>query len=481
MSDFRDRTVGGISWSVASQVGRHGVLAITTVVLANLLAPRQFGLIAMITIFTRFAEVITELGFGAALVQRKDIEERHLSSVFWLNLGTGLVVTALLMVCAPYVAAFYREPILEPVTAVVAVTFLLNAAGIVPRTIFTRDIDFRTIAIVETWAAVVGGASAIGMALYGLGVWALVGQEVIRAGATTVLFWGYSTWRPAWRWSTAAIRELASFSLNLMGNRTINYWSRQVDDLLIGRYIGSDALGSYRMAYDIMLFPLRNVSRVISRVMFPSLSEIQDRPAKVKGVFLAVTRAIALVTFPLMLGLLVTTRPFVLSVFGKQWLEMVPILQVLATVGLVQSIGTLNGNLFMSQGRTALQFRLGLIVKGIRIAAIVVGLRWGVMGVAIAYAISVWLTSLPTFYYACGLVDLSLGELTRNLLPVFGVGTTMAIIVYAGAWALPMEWSSGVRLTLLVVGGGIAYGGLVVGLNLRAYREVRDLLVERMA
>lgn len=481
MSEFRDRTVAGISWSVASQIGRHGILAVTTVILANLLAPRQFGLIAMITIITRFAEVITELGFGAALVQRRDNEPIHLTSVFWVNLITGAVITGALAFGAPLIGNFYGEPILVPLTAFIAFTFFVSSAGIVPRTLFTRDLDFRTIAIVETWAAGIGGAAAIVMALRGFGAWALAGQEVIRATATTTLFWGYSQWRPSFRISWDAIMDLMRFSLNLLGNRTLNYWSRQADDLLIGRYVGSDALGSYRLAYDIMLFPLRNVSRVISRVMFPSLSEIQDQPGKVKAVFLKVTRAIALITFPLMLGLLATTRPFVLAVFGEQWLSMVPILRILSLVGLVQSIGTLNGNLFMSQGRTDLQFRLGFFVKSFRILAIVVGLQWGVIGVALAYGLSVWITAYPTFAYAGGLVDMTVREIVWNLTGILCASAAMAILVFAAGVLFPSAWPSWIRLASQVSLGVALYAGFVLFFELEAYRDVRSLLEEQLS
>lgn len=481
MSEFRDRTVAGISWSVASQIGRHGTLAVTTVILANLLTPREFGLLAMITIITRFAEVITELGFGAALVQRKELSPIHLSSVFWVNLGTGVFVTGSLVAAAPLVGRFYGEAILVPLTAFIALTFLVSSAGILPRTLFTREIDFRTIAIVETLAAVLGAGVAIGMALRGFGVWALAAQEVLRAAATTVLFWVYTDWRPSFRFRWAAIQELMSFTLNLLGNRTLNYWSRQVDDLVIGRYVGSDALGSYRMAYDIMLFPLRNISRVISRVMFPSLSAIQDQAAKVRSVYLKITAAIALLTFPLMLGLLATTRPFVLAVFGEQWLPMVPILRVLSLVGLVQSIGTLNGNLFMSQGRTDLQFRLGIFIKSFRILAILIGLKWGVMGVTIAYGLSVWITAYPNFAYAIGLVDMQVTELLWNLAGIFAASAAMAAGVYALSFVLPSSWPLLLRFGTRVASGVLLYGVLVFVFQLESYRNVYALLMEKLS
>jgi PST family polysaccharide transporter len=385
-----------------------------------------------------------------------------------------------LIIGAPLVGQFYDEPVLVPLTKVIAVTFLIGSAGIVPRARFTRAVDFRTIAIVETSAAGIGGLSAIGLALWDFGVWALAGKEIIRATVTTILFWAFASWRPSFTIRWAAIRELSSFSLNLIGDRTLNYWSRQVDDLLIGRYIGSNALGSYRMAYDIMLFPLRNVSRVISRVMFPSLSSIQDRPAKVKSVFLKVLRTIALITFPLMLGLIATTRPFVLAVFGPSWSSMIPILRILATVGLIQSLGTFNGNLFMSQGRTDLQFKLGIFVKSFRVLAIVVGLWWGVLGVTLGYALAAWVTAYPMFSYAGGLVDLSVREIVATLSAVFGVAAAMSVLVFGLGLLLPADWSSWMHLACQVPAGIAFYTTTVVLLDLPAYRELQALLASQL-
>lgn len=481
MSEFREKTIAGVSWNLVGQIGRQGALVVSTVVLANLLSPREFGLLAMITIITRFAELVTELGLGSAIVQRKELDPVQLSSVFWVNLGTGVGVTALLMAGAPAIGAFYGEPLLVPLTLVVSTTFLLNSLGIIPRTLCTRRIDFRTVATVETAASVLAGGTAIYMAYTDWGVWSLAGQEVVRAGATSGFFFLGTGWRPSFRLKWGSVRKLLGFSLHLTGDKTFNYWTRQADDLLIGKYVGSDPLGVYRLAYDVMLFPLRSISHVISRVLFPSLSAIQEQKGKVKAVFLKMTRSIAFVTFPLMLGLLATTRPFVLAVFGESWSGMIPILMVFAPLGMTQSIGTLTGNLFLSQGRTDLQFRLGLFVKPFKILAIVVGLQWGALGVAIGYAVASWIFAVPIYYVAGGLVDLSVGEVIRYLAPVFGTAVLMGALVYGVGLTLPVTWPHWAALAVQVPCGIVLYGAMVVLFDLEAYRDLRGLLEEQWA
>ena len=479
MSTFRNKTIAGISWSVVSQVGRQLLQLAIGVILARLLAPRQFGLIAMITVITGFAAVFAELGFGAALIHKQDVKEEHLSSVFWINIGGGIALTVLFMLGAPLIGAFYNEPLLAPLTLLVASTFFFDSLSIIQRTLFSKSIDFKMLSIVEVSAVGIAGVVAIGMALSGWGVWSLAAKAVITSVVTSILLWTFSSWRPdlAFHWS--AVKELLGFSMHLLGSRTMNYWVRNLDDLLIGRVIGSGGLGVYSRAYAIMLFPLRNISRVIARVMFPSLATIQHDAARVRHIFQRATRTIALVTFPLMLGLLATTESFVLAVFGGQWAGMIPILQVFCFIGLVQSVVTLVGSLFQSQGRTDLEFRLGLVTKPLLITGIVVGLQWGIVEVAVGYASAVAVSHYLNLRFAGGLVGLRYYDVVRDLTGIFFCAAAMAAGVYGAGLLLPADWPHGGRLAVQVPMGVVFYLMLVHGIDLSAYREARTLLAEQ--
>ena len=481
MSEFRDKTIRGVSWSVVSQVGKVIPLAVVSIVLANLLSPRAFGLIAMITIIVGFAEVFAEMGFSAALVQRRGLQKEHLSSVFWLNLASGGLLTALFMAGAPLLGSFYGEPLLVPLTMFIAVTFLIKSAAVVQRALFTREVDFKALSIVEVSSVGVAGVVAIWMAYSGYGVWSLAVQSVLQALLSTALLWTFSSWRPHFQFAWQGVKDLLGFSLSYTGTQSMNYWARQADDLLIGKFIGSAALGVYRFAYDIMLFPLQNISRVMSRVMFPSLSSIQSEKERVKDVFLKMAGTVALVTFPLMLGLLATTERFVYVVFGAKWAGMIPILRVFALLGLSQSIGTLVGNLFLSQGRADLQFRLGLVSKPLTLIAIVIGLQWGVLGVALGYAAASWLMSYPIFYFAGRLVNLTYGELLRTLGGTFGCAVLMAGAVYGLGWILPASWPGWLQLTVQVASGAALYWLLIHSFGLKTYRYARTLLAEQLS
>lgn len=479
MKDFRYKTLNGIAWSVVSQVGRQGLIFIIGIVLARLLSPTEFGLIAMVTVIVNFAIVFAELGFGSALIQKQDIREEHLSSVFWLNLVAGAALTFLFMAGAPIIAKFYGEPLLVSLTMLVSFNFFIGSLNVVQQALLTKALDFRTLSIVEIVAICISGIVAIFLAYTGLGVWSLAVQSIVLSSLTAVLLWKFSNWRPALIFKWNAVKELLRFSTSLLGTQTLNYWARNADYLLVGRFLGSGPLGIYNRAYSVMLFPLTNVSKVLARVMFPSLSIIQEDRSRVKQIYLKMTRMIALVTFPLMTGLFVTVQPFVLTVFGFKWIEMIPILQVLCLIGLIQSIITLNGNLYLSQGKADLQFKLSLIFKANIILGIIVGLRWGIMGVAVGYATASLVNVYPNFYFAGGLVNLRFSELLRNLSGVFACAVTMATVVWVLGLLLPDSWPYWGDLVVQVTIGGVVYSMLIHFFKVRAYREIRKLIAEQ--
>ena len=473
---LKAKALTGINWSVLSQVGRQALSFIIGVVLARLLSPREFGLLAMVTVISGFALSFMELGFGAALVQRQDAREEHLSSVFWVNVISGLVMTLLFAAAAPLVARFYGEPLLLPLTLLLATNFVIYAFSIVQRVLMVKALDFRALAVVEVGSVAVAGAVAVAMAVAGLGVWSLAANYLLATVVATALFWGLGRWRPERAFEWGAVKDLLGFSSHYLGTKTLSYWTRNADNLLIGRFIGSSALGLYSKAYAVLMLPLLNVSRTVERVMFPSLSTIQDDRPRVKRVFLRMARAVALVTFPVFTGMAVVAEPFVLGVFGAQWAGMIPLVQVLCVLGVAQSVIRLDGNLYLSQGRADLQFRVNLFVQGVIIAGIVAGLRWGVMGVAVGLTVASLATAYLRLHFAGRLVGLSFWELLRALGGTFWSAVAMALLVFGLDVALLASWSPVARLAIEVPFGVAVYAALVHAFDVGAYEEVRDLL-----
>ena len=470
--------ISGFGWSGVAQSGRQVLKLVFGLILVRLLTPRAFGLYGMTLVFLGFAEIFQEMGMTAALIHKQVSGQKYYSSAFWVNLAAGLLLTGAFVGAAPYIAGFYGEAELTPLAMCLAISFLIDATTVVQRSILRKKLDFRTLSIIDLCTVLVAGATSITLAYLGMGVWALVALLLTRRFASAVLLWLVSEWRPAFVFSPAAVGELLGFSVYLVGAKSMNYWVRKLDDLLVGRFIGSRALGIYGRAYEIMLLPLQSVSRVLADVMFPSFSAIQHDKKRVKRIYLRCTRAIGLVTFPMMLGLLVTAGPFVRGLLGLRWEAMIPILRVFCVLGVTQSVGTLNGTLYQSQGRTDLQFRVGLIVKTVLILGIVIGLQWGVLGVAVGYGIASLSMHFLTVPVAISVIEMRYRTFATNLAPVLVTAVCMAGVVWVIGLFLPRTWHELAALGGQITAGGIIYFVLLQILRPEAYLDVRGTLAE---
>jgi PST family polysaccharide transporter len=475
---FKQKTLSGIGWTASANIVKQIFLFLISVVLARLLMPEDFGLVGMIIVFTGFAGIFAELGFGAALIQKKEIEENHLSSVFWLNILAGIVLTAIVLSVAPLIAKFYKEPRLKLLTMFISINFLLGSLNIVHRALLTRSMDFRRLAIIETTTMTVAGTFAIIFALIGFGVWSLVWHMIISTSIGVIMIWQMSSWRPQFCFDKNAIKELFGFSGNLLGFSVFNYWVRNSDDLLIGKFIGSAGLGVYSRAYSIMLIPLNHVSATVGKVMFPAFSRIQDDKVRVKQIYLRTIGIIALVTFPMMMGLLVVADSFVLGIFGYKWKDVIPVLRIFALLGMVQSIATTVGWIYASQGRTDWQLRWGIFAGGLLILSIVIGIIIGtIKSVALCYVImSGVILVYPNFAIPGKLIDMTFAEVVHSLSGIFGCAFLMSVSVYLIGMNLPSEWPHLEKLIIQVSSGITFYILLVHLFKLKAYVEIKELL-----
>jgi len=479
--NLEGRTLKSLKWSGIGQVVKQLMYFMIYIVLARLLTPQDFGIIGMVMVFTGFVQIFSELGLGAALVQKLDLDERHLSSVFWVNLGTGVLLTGVIATSAPLIAAFYGNPVLRPITMVIALNFFIGSFKVVQNALLQKKMDFQKLACVEIIGAFIAGFVAISMALMGFGVWSLVVQSLLFTLVSVVMIWIFSSWRPVFCWDAKAVKELVGFSSNLLGFNVLNYWVRNFDNLLVGKFIGPWALGIYTRAYGLMLLPVSQISAVISRVMFPALSSIQEEVERVKKVYLRSTRIIALFSFPLMVGLFVLAEPFIIAVLGEKWRQVVPVLQILCISGLGQSVGSTVGWIYNSQGRTDLQFKWGMFSAAVRIIAFTIGLHWGIIGVASAYVISGYVILwYPAWTIPGKLINLSFFEMLKNLSSVFYCAVAMGIAIWGSGLIFSGDSPYWMRLAVQVPFGVIVYFILVHVFRLKAYIDIRQVIKDRL-
>ena len=477
---LRHKAITGLAWSGISQVSRQGFSLVVSFVLARLLGPTAYGLIGMVVVFTGFGSMFIDLGLGAGLIQRKDLKEEHINGVFWVNMLMGGAMTLLTVLVAPLIADFYNQPALTAIVTGSSLGFMLGALGTVQNSLLTRKLRFGALAMIDIISTALSGLLGIFMALKGFGVWSLVGQSLSLSFIRTMGLWFISPWRPKARFHFTAIKDFAGFSGNLSGFNLLNYWVRNADNLLIGKYLGGFSLGIYSRAYQLMVLPVYQISGVASNVMFPVLSSIQHDKERVRKIYLRAISSIHLIAAPIYSGLFVAADTFVPTVLGERWLGLVPVLRILCIVGFFQPVGNSTGWLYTSLGRTAILFRWGVLSGVMYIVGFFLGLKWGLLGVTWSYCIVGLLSWYPSWSIPGRLAGLSFLDMLTPLLPA----SACAVIMGAGTWLIglglkPMMPVAAV-LALQVISGAVIYGCLVVLLRLKSGQELWAVALERL-
>jgi len=459
--NLRQKTIAGLKWSVISQIARQATQFTITVILARLLSPGDFGTIAMVTVFTNFVSIFSEMGMSGALIQNQDVNDRHFASAHWLNVFVGLCLSLLLIAASPFIAAFYNTAIIKPVLMVLSINFFLSSFVIIQQTILTKEMDFKKLAVRDIAALFFSGIIGIVLAYHDFGVWSLVWQRIAYTFINVVLLWTLSRWRPSFTFASSDIKDIFHVSSNLTAFSFINYFVRNLDQLLIGKFLGSEALGFYSLAYKLMLFPVQNIASVINGVMFPAFSIIQKDLVKVREVYLKLIKTIALITCPLMAGLFAVAPEFTSIVYGSKWLQIVPLIRVLTVCGILQSIGTNVGIIYTSQGRPEIQLKMAIGNTALSSIAIILGLKWGVYGVTVFYTTYYAIWFHFSHFIANKVIDLKYSHFYSSLTIPFLTSFAMLLSMLLVKHFLHFE-SYAVILCITLAVGSIIYVLLLV-------------------
>jgi O-antigen/teichoic acid export membrane protein len=446
-------------WVALSQGARVVSQLVSMTVLARLLAPDAYGLMALAAIVTNLAYLFRDMGTGAALIQAAAVSPRMAATVHWTNLALGTLIGAAIVVSAPLMAHLFHEPQLASVLYLLALVFPVTAVGVVHQALLERESKFSVVAGAEVAAALAGLAVALLLAWRGAGVFSLVAQMIVSTLVSTSIIVLRSPLKPARHWDLAEFKSIAGFSGNLSLFNVVLYVSRNADSMVVGRLLGSAALGVYAMAYRLMLFPLQNMTFVAARVLFPVMSRKQDAGDDVGALYLRTLGFIAFLTAPLMAGLFALREPFVQVMLGPQWQSSVTLLAWLAPVGFIQSLVSSTGTVLMARGSTGLMLRLGLVGAVLQVGAVVIGARWGIEGVAGAYLVANLLNAVPALHFSGRLIGVGFGAVLRCVAPAMAAALLMVGVLRVGAPLVAQVIHSPLPALLVQVAFGvIAYG-----------------------
>jgi O-antigen/teichoic acid export membrane protein len=395
MDDLRHRTLrGGLAKLLGQGLGVIVRLAFM-VILARLLDPGEFGLVAMATAITGMMAMFASAGLSTAVVQARTISDTQLSTLFWVNMLIGTLLAGICVLLAPLLVSFYDEPRLFWLTILLAPGFLLGAASVQHLAILQRAMRYGALTLIECSGQVLGLLAGVVLALAGYRYWALVGASFFLQLGTAIGLWATTRWIPTWRFSLAEVIPLLRAGGTITLNTIVTYVGFNLEKVLVGRVWGAEALGHYGRAYQLISVPIDNLSNAVGGVAFSALSRLQDEPDRLRVYFLKGYALLASLSLPLTLFLCLFAEPTFLILFGPKWLEAASIFQILTPTVLVFSLTNPFGWLLLATGRQQRCLRIALVMACLVVTACAIGLPYGPRGVATAYSTAMVLWFLP--------------------------------------------------------------------------------------
>lgn len=476
---LKQKTFSAVRWTTFSMLGKAVLMLLQMAILARLLAPSDFGLMALVAAVIAFAQIFSDMGISNAIIHYQKISREALSSLYWLNVLASTLLMLMLMLCSPWIAAWYHEPRLQVILILVSATFFINALGQQLRVTAEKNLRFQQLAGIEVSASFLGLVVAVAVAFSGGGVYALVVGVLTSTAISTALCWGILAdgWRPMWRLRLGEIREFLNFGIYIMGFSLINTINMQADILIGGRVLGPVNLGAYSLPKDFSLRLAMIINPIVTRVGLPVMAKAQDDKVLLKLIYLKTLRMTASVNFPLYMIMAIFAPEIISIMFGSQWQESIPLLRVFAIWGLFRSVGNPAGSLAFALGKGKLIFFWSVGQMLIQIPIFWFGSTYGLGGLAISLLVCALMLPFPQWLIIIRpLCEAQFIEYFKQLAIPFSISILATVVGYAAA--LPFDGSL-LRLAVGMFAGGLVYLILSRWLNRNWFSAIAELLLGR--
>lgn len=454
---MKNKTVKGVGWSFVDNIASSGVTFLVGLILARLLTPEEYGIMAMITVFIAVSNSIVDSGFSNALIRKVRIESIDYNTVFYFNLIVSFILYILLFFASPGISVFFKEPILVKVVRVIGLVLIINALAIIPRTIFVRDVNFKTQTKVSLISSISSGIVGIGMALAGMGVWSLVGQQLSRQLLNTLFLWIYCKWQPILEFSVKSFKELFGFGSKLLLSGLLNTIYQNIYYIIIGRFYSSSQLGQYTRAEQFNMIFSSNLTSVVQRVSYPVLSSIQEEPERLRDAYRKIIKTTMLITFACMLGLAAVAKSLIIILIGDKWIPAIYFLQIICFSGMLYPLHAINLNILQVKGRSDLFLRLEVIKKIIAVVPIVIGIFYGIEYMLWGGVITSFIAYFLNSYYSARLIDYSALDQIKDILPTFLISFVVSFLMWCTSlldlsvyFLLPIQLILGILLAFFI-------------------------------
>lgn len=473
--NLKTSVLSSLFWKSLERGGVSGVQFIVQIILARLLFPEDYGIIALIVVFIAISQTFVQSGLGTALIQKKKVTDEDYSSVFYLTLVVALVFYGILFLAAPFIAAFYNQPLITPVLRVLGLTLFFGAVNTIQNAVIARNFQFRKLFVSSLGAVLLSGVVGIAMAYAGHGVWALVGQQLTSIIALCLIMWFTVKWRPKLLFSLARVKELFSFGWKLLVSGLIDTTYTNLSSLIIGKLYPASMLGFYTKGREFPNVLVSNINSSIQAVMFPAYAKCQDNRPQVKQIMRRALVTSSFLVFPAMAGLAAVAEPLIILLLTEKWLIAVPFLQIFCAVYALWPIHTVNLQAINALGRSDIFLRLEIMKKVVGVSVLAVTVPIGIYAMALGMVVTGVISTLINAYPNRLLLGYSFTEQWKDLMPALILSLVMCGVVYSVLFLGLPVWAT---LVLQIGVGVVVYVGLAWVLGLESLTYVLNTVRE---
>ena len=474
---IKEKTATGIFWNAINRFSTQGIQFVFNILIARILLPEDYGVVAMLGIFLAISQAFVDSGFANALVRKTDRTDTDFSTVFYFNILIAALFCAILWFSAPAIARFYKTPILSKITRIVCFNLVINAFGAIQHTRLTIEINFKTKAIISIITITLVGAVGLWMASHGFGVWALVVQSLVSSTCNTVLAWAFVRWKPLLIFSWKSLKEMFSFGSKLLVSGLIDTIWGNMYNIVIGKVMNPTALGTYNRAESFATFPSSNIYGLVQGVSYPVLCSIQDDRPRLRETFRKFVRLFAYIVFPLMIGLSIVADPFIRLVLTDNWAESIPYLQILCFALMWYPIDAINITFPNVLGHSEYYLRAVIANKVISLASLIITIPFGLKALCLGQVATYIIFLFVNSFYTGRLIDYNVFRQMRDIAPVLGLSLLMGLAVFFVTKLISPLW---LKLSIGILTGGLFYWGASIICKLEEYYFLLDLIKQKI-
>ncbi len=462
-----------VKWLGIAQLFSYGLQFIVWAILARLLPPEKFGALGIALAFSNLVLIFQELGMGTAIIQKKDLQDRHLNTTFWICISICSVFLVFAVIIAPATATFFKNAVISKLLILFAVKLLVDSFGTIHEVLLKKNLQFKKLTFIEISSSIVFAIIAITAVYKGQGIlslgWGYLGKSLLKV----CLLWTQSSFHPSFSFDRECFGELFDYGKNIVGFKIMSYIANNIDIFIIGKLLGSQVLGYYALAINLVNFPRQKLSYIVAQVAFPAFSKIQDHLEDVRNAYEKLIRYASLINFPLLMGLLLLAKPFVHLVYSAKWDPMTAPLQILCVYGLCYSITTFTGTIFTSTGKPQKLVHFFVIILITTVLAILGGIKFGLIGVALALSCNAILLNIVGNTMACGIIKMRLKSYYKALLPAALSCAIMAIVLIGlRHFQMNIQLAYLPFVIISILTGTLAYGAALFMVDKNSFKEL---------